>query len=132
MDKNTNYLRRYKEIIEELSKKHNVSIQDIEFMIDFFFITFKRFITNIWMPTIRITNLGTFRPTLGRLDWHIAIKIKYLRKGVKDPDKVRVKLRHYLVVRKRLWNEKLGHNTWKEWKSKLKDDSQKEVQKPRP
>lgn len=130
--RNTNYLLRYEDIIDKLSKKYQVPVEEVKDVIDYFFVTFKENITDPRMPTIKISNLGTFRPTIGRFKWHIrSIRSNYRRKRI-SREAAHSRLAYIWPVYRRLILEKCGHSTWKEWRDMYKhkkDESKKESKK---
>lgn len=120
-ERNTTYLRRFDKIIKNLSEKHGVDEDEIRGMIDHFFFTLKRFITDPRMPTIKITNFGTLKPSIGKLNWQIKNAVKQLRKNPDDPTRLHTKIRHLWAVKQRLIKEKNKEETWKEWRNKKID-----------
>lgn len=113
-------MKRFRPIIQKLSDDTDVPVKDIEEMIDVFFETMKRYITDPRMPSIKITNFGTFKPKLGKINWHIKRTITFIRSGVVK-DWHRPKIKHLWQIRRRLMDEKKGVLTWKSWRNKKLD-----------
>lgn len=116
MDRNTKYLRRFDEDIKELSEELELGEEETREVIDEFFIDMKSMITDSRMPTIKITNFGTFKPSIGKLNWQMRSALRAYRDG-KIPRKRAVdKITHLWAIKQRLIKEKNGKNTWKDWK----------------
>ena len=62
------YLEPFKEVINELSKKHRIESKYIEIMVDDFFKNLRSWVSDPRMPTIKITHFGTFYPSLGQIN----------------------------------------------------------------
>ena len=120
-ERNIAYLRRYKKIITKIATKHGLKDTTVERMVDGFFVSMKKSITDKRMPTIKITNFGTFKPSVRKLNWQIYAAIKHLRRGAKDETKPRNKIKNLWAVKQRLMKEKKGEITWKEWRHKKID-----------
>lgn len=122
MEKNsTAYLKRFDGIIRNLSKKHGVSEEELTLIIDRFFLLLKSWVTDLRMPTIKITNLGTFKPSLKKIDNHIRKSICKIREGHPKSDMYRKRVSVLWQVRRRLKDEINGVVTWKEWRNKKLD-----------
>src|SRR5688572_14192637 len=81
MAKNTSSLARFNEVFKKLAEKHGVSETLVSDIIDHFFQTLIKFITDPRMPTIKIMHFGTFRPKIGKIEWQIRSIIKHYRKA---------------------------------------------------
>lgn len=117
MERNTRYLHRFRDIIETVAKRQNIDSKDLEEMIDHFFRTMKSFIVDPRMPSIKITNFGTFKPTIGKLNKHIRLSLTSIRESRKV-EHCKAKIKHLWQVRRRLVDERNGGITWKEWRNK--------------
>lgn len=116
MEKNTNYLRRYNNQIEEIEKLVGVNRDKIIEIIDDFFVDLKSKITDPRMPTVKITNLGTFKPSIGLLNWQIKSALRAYRGGKIERDRAVSKITHLWAIKQRLIKEKSGEETWSDWK----------------
>lgn len=124
MARNTSYLRRYKDILEEIAEENDMKSEEIERIVDHFFITLKKLITDWRMPKIQITNFGTFKPSIGRIDFVIKTTFRYFKRGNIPRERLVSKIKQIWGVKQRLIKEDLGHLTWNEWKSK--EDAEKQ------
>jgi len=115
------YLQRYKDIIDKIGKTYGMSSEDIEGLIDHFFLTIKKFITDPRMPKIQITNFGTFRPAIGKINWHLKIGFHHYRRGNIDRNRMVDKVKQLWPIRRRLMRESKGESTWMEWRNLNKD-----------
>lgn len=129
MVRNTAYLGKFKGIIKALADQFNVSEEYVEDLIDNFFLTLKKFITDPRMPTVKISKWGTFKPTLGKLNWAIGTTLFHMSQDRGDRDKMFKKIRVVQHVKERLLREKAGELTWKEWKNKTIEDLEAEGKK---
>ena len=129
MVRNTNYLRRFEDEITELSNKHGVSKQDVSDMIDSFFADFKQSIIDPRMPTVKITNLGTFKPTIGKINWQIRNSFRHYRAGRVSRETMVSRIQYLWPIKQRLMKEKAGISTWKEWRDKYKNNDSKKEEK---
>lgn len=111
------YLRRFKPIIQKIAGKYGMEEKDMEEMVDHFFRTMKSYITDPRMPSIKITNFGTFKPTVGKLNKQIGISERHIKLG-RVIEKSEAKIKHLTLIKERLDQEKAGMITWKEWRSK--------------
>lgn len=123
MEKNTIYLQRFDKQIKEIAESKGLSNSEVRDLIDRFFRSFKNKITDPRMPTIKITNLGTFRPTISRLDYQIKRYIAMIRSGRvnKSEQLYKDKINHLWKIKQRLIKEASGEETWKEWRNKQLD-----------
>ena len=132
-ERSTTYLQRYSEIIKIISESCGIPIKDVEEMIDYFFFTFNKFITDPRMPKIRISNLGTFKPTIGKINKNLWHGFKYYRLGLFSREKMVQRIQAVWEIRERLKKENRGIHTWKEWRDKYKtvknNEGKKESQK---
>lgn len=117
MERNITYLQRFRKGLEGIANKHELNKDEIDEIIDHFFQTMKKFVTDPRMPTIKVTNLGTFKPSIGKLNWQIRAAIKQIRAG-KPPEKLKKKISRLWSVKQRLIKEKRGDCTWKKWRDK--------------
>lgn len=121
MAKSSNYLQRHEKAIEEIAEKYGIETKEAEELIDQFFLDMKSSITDERMPTIKITNLGTFGPSMGKLEWQRKHASYHLKKGEcteSKKEKLKEKITKLQVVKERLEKEKRGEETWKEWRNK--------------
>lgn len=133
-ERNTNYLKRYSEIINTISETLGIPVKDVEEIIDYFFFTFKVFITDPRMPKIKISNLGTFKPTVGKIKKNLWHAFKYYRLGTFPRERMVMRVQAVWEIMKRLQKEAKGEHTWKEWRDKYKNknESKKESKKQSP
>jgi hypothetical protein len=125
MKRNTTYLQRFESIISELSSKHDLDEEEITDLVDYFFVTMNKFITDPRMPTIKISNFGTFKPSIGKLDWQMKNANYHLLQGKIAEDKLLSKIDTLQIIKDRLIRESNGDETWKEWKDKKIDNNAK-------
>lgn len=121
MPKNTNYLHRYDKLLTKLAEKHGIKKEELILIIDHFFLTMKGFITDWRMPTIKITNVGTFKPKIGKINFVLKTSYRYFRKGYITAEKISSKIKEVWPVKQRLIKESLGIETWRDWRNKEKD-----------
>lgn len=121
MAKNIHFLDRYKEIITTLAEKFDLTYEEVFEIIDHFFITLKKFLTDVRMPTIKISKWGTFKPSIGWINWYIQRALWHMSRDQGDRDKMFRKIRVVQRVKDRILQEKQGVNTWKTWKN-LKEE----------
>jgi len=124
MAKNFTYLRRFSDIIDSLSAKYDISKEDIEDIIDHFFKTFNKLITDFRMPKIQITNFGTFKPTIGKVNWFLKNSFHRFKFGHIDKDKLRERIKRVWFIKQRIIKEKNGGSTWNNWKDLKKEDAE--------
>lgn len=122
MAKSTNYLKSLNDVLKEVSEKHEISIEDLKDLLDHFFKTFKYFIEDPRMPTIKITNLGTFKPNLSKINYHIRRQILRFKKSGGNADRLKIKIKKLWPIRDRLIAESKGKITWLEWRNKKLDN----------
>lgn len=119
MIKSSSYLRLLKNEISELSKKHGFDENwFVENIIDDHFLTLKEFIEDPRMPIIKITNLGTFRPKLNRINWKIRMILKAVHEKRYSREEGLKKITKIWKVRNRLIAENNNINTWSKWKKR--------------
>lgn len=124
MKKNTSYLQKFDSIIKDISTDNDLSEEDCKELIDFFFQTFKSFLTDTRMPQIKISNLGTFKPSLGKIDWQIGNAEMHIRNDQQPLERFKSKVNYLSIIKERLIAEANGEETWKEWRNKkLKKDA---------
>lgn len=116
--KNTGYLRKLNSVIDDLSKEHELPREEIEDYLDHFFKTLKTFIEDERIPKIQITNFGTFRGSPGKINFVIRYWIKMYRRGNLDRQKLNEKISKIWKIKQRIISEKMGKETWKEWRKK--------------
>lgn len=118
MTKSSNYLKKLKPVLKELSEKYDLTEDEVDEILDHFFMTLKKYMGHSTMPTIKITNFGTFRPTVSRINWQIGIAFTMMRKGMRNRLHVENMIRRLWPIKQRLIQEKRGVYTYKEWKNK--------------
>ena len=128
MVKNTPYLDRFKDTIKDLSAEFGIAEEDIREIIDHFFLTLKKFITDIRMPTIKISMWGTFKPTIGKINWGIDQTLYHMNLEHGDREVMFRKIRRIQRIKERLLQEKGGKSTWKLWRNKTEEDLEAENQ----
>lgn len=121
--KSLSYLKRLNKEIKTVSEETGLTEDHINDIVDDFFKTKKKFITDPRMPKIQITNWGTFKPALGKINWQIRTAVYYFKKGNINRNKLNAKIRKLWPVRNRLIIEKNGGETWKQWRSKKIEDA---------
>ena len=116
--KNTNYLQKFDPILKEISEEYDIEMENLIKIIDYFFLTFKSYITDTRMPTIKITNFGTFKPSIGKLEWQMNIANFHIKNGTDNEDKLSKKMKYLSIIKDRLEKEREGKGTWKQWRNK--------------
>lgn len=118
MIRSTSYLKKLRPKTELIGKEHDVSPEEIEDMFDHFLQTLKEMIGDPRMPKIKISNWGTYQPSIGKINWQIRRKFYDYRNGSITRDQLRQRISELWPVKQRLIKEKLGHETWPEWRYK--------------
>lgn len=121
--KSTAYLKRLNSTLDEVSEKHEISKGDLEEILDDFFLTFKKFVTDETMPSILITNFGSFRPGIGKINWNLKNAFYKYRRGWLDKERLRKRIRTTWPIKQRLIQEKLGKLTYKEWRKRYLENA---------
>lgn len=116
--KSTSYLQKFEETLDEISKSYDIEKDELIKILDNFFLTLKSFITDSRMPTIKITNFGTFKPSVGKLDWQINIANYHIKNGTNNHTKLSKKIEYLTIIKNRLKSESEGEETWTEWRNK--------------
>ena len=114
-------IKKFEPELNRLGVKHNLTKSEIEFILTCFFDDLKSFITDVRMPKIKITNLGTFAPSIAQIN-RVLYKSFYWRAlGRKSEDKLRILIKKVWKIRRRLQEEKKGRVTFAEWHGKSQD-----------
>lgn len=113
-----NYLKRLDKEIKTIAEENGLKEDEVYEIVDEFFKTKKKFITDPRMPRIQITNWGTFKPSIGKIYWQIKTAIYYYKTGAISREKLNDKIRKLWPVRNRLIKEKNKQSTWNSWKNK--------------
>lgn len=116
--KNTGYLRKLNSVVDDLSKNHNITKAEVEDLLDHFFKTLKTFVEDERIPKIQITNFGTFRASPAKINFVIKHWIAMYKRGNLDREVLNAKISKIWKVKQRVISEKLGKETWKEWRRK--------------
>jgi len=116
----TTFLKKLEPELKQIAKEHKLTDLELEEIIDYFFITLKAMIEDERLPKIQITNFGTFRPTIGKLNFDLNKSFFYMHRGSYDRDKLIAKVKKLWPVRQRLAKEGRGEETWKLWSKKKK------------
>lgn len=118
MARSTSYLKRVYDVVTQLSEEYDVTEEEVEIILDHFFRTQKELIADARMPKIQITNLGTFKPTIGILNWQLRKTLHLYREGTIERDVAVKRISHLWPIKQRLIKEKQGCETWREWRDK--------------
>lgn len=122
----TEYLFKFKDKFKEVCEKHGFSEEEGSEIVDSFFWDLKESISDPRMPSIMLTNFGSFRPTLGKIRWKITNAIQQYREGRYTREITCNVIRRYWEVRNRLILEKyFNRYTHKEWSRKKIDKNAK-------
>ena len=116
--KSTGFLIKHRDTIKELCEKHEIEQEVLEDIIDNFFADFKKFITDPRMPKIQITNFGTFKVSVGKINWFLKVSFFHFKIGNIDRENIIKRIKRVWPVKQRLIKEDNGKETWKEWKNK--------------
>jgi nucleoid DNA-binding protein len=116
--KNISYLQRLDADIDLLAKKHEIDKEELKQTIDHFFMTMSEFIQDERMPKIFIKNLGTFKPTPGKINQILRKAFKQYRENKIPREQLVKKIKETWPVKQRLIQERNGEVTWKEWRKK--------------
>jgi hypothetical protein len=124
--KNFNYLRKLKNELEEVSKKHDIDIELLKTLIDEMFYDIRVLIVSPKMPVVTLSSFGTFRPSFFKINFLLARKLRFLRNRKKfETQRViqatKKEISRYWAVKQRYIAERRGIRTWKCW-SDLGDD----------
>lgn len=71
------------------------------------------------MPTILISNFGTFKPSYAQIGRSLSRMVNSYRLGTTTAEKLREQVKRLWPIRKRLQKEKKGIATWREWRNKI-------------
>ena len=119
--KNTSYLRRIEPELKQIAKDHNLEKEQLEELVDEFFIILKSYLEDPRMPRVKLTNFGTFKPSLGKINHDIRRSMLRYRAGLLKKELLIEKIKKLWPIRNRLINEWNGVHTWEEWKNKKLD-----------
>lgn len=114
----TAYLKRLDVELKKIQKDNEISYDDLEDIIDDFFSIMKEFIEDPRMPKVQITNFGTFKPSLGKINFDIRRGIYKYRAGHLEKQFLIERIQRLWPIRNRIILEKSGVRTWHEWKHK--------------
>ncbi len=117
MAKDIHFLDRYKDIVGSLARKFDLSEAEVIEIIEHFFLTLKKYLMDVRMPTIKISKWGTFKPSIGLIDFNIKRTLWHMSEDRGDRDSMFKRIRLIQRVKDRLLQEKKGINTWKRWKN---------------
>lgn len=112
------YLKKLRPILNRVGKKHNITIEEGEFIIHSYFKSIRDKLFDARMPTVHIPCFGVVRPRLGLIYKSIKQSIAWHKKGATTRDYIDAKIKYLWAVRKRLLDEKFGIETWSKYKSK--------------
>lgn len=115
---NISYLRRIEPELKKIAKDHGLEKENLEEMIDDFFLIFKSYLEDPRMPKVQLTNFGTFKPSLGKINHDIRRTMKRFRAGLTSREVLCEKIERLWPIRNRLINEWNGVHTWSDWKNK--------------
>lgn len=116
------FIKPVQESFDKTCKEFDIRAEDMEDILDSFFTTFKNTLEDPRLPTIRITNLGTFKTTIPKLNFYIKSAISRYRKGDMSYEDCKRKVQWMWTVRNRLKKERSGGVTYPEWKKESKLD----------
>lgn len=116
--KNISYLRKIEPELKKIAKDHNLEKEQLEELVDEFFITLKGFMEDPRMPRIKLTNFGTFKPSLRKINHDIRRSMIRYRAGLLKREFLVDKIKRLWPIRNRLINEWNGVHTWDEWKNR--------------
>ena len=118
------YLDQFEGELNRISVKYSVPVKEIRFIVDDFFERLKSWVVSPKMPTIKISNFGTFKPDKGQLTRSLKRMFKTYKLGYTKPETLSDHIKKLWPIVKRLQKEARKENTWKEWKNlKLIKDS---------
>lgn len=116
--KSISYLRRIEPELKKIAKDNDLEKEELEQLIDEFFVVLKGFLEDPRMPKIQLTNFGTFKPSLRKINQDLRRGMARYRAGLLSKEFLVEKIHRLWPIRNRLINEKRGVHTWKEWKDK--------------
>ncbi len=119
--KNTNYLRKIEPELKKIAKDNGLEKEQLEELIDEFFIDLKGFMEDPRMPKVHLTNFGTFKPSLGKINQDIRRTMRRFRDGKTTREILCDKIQRLWPIRNRLIREWNGENTYDEWRKKKVD-----------
>lgn len=113
------YLNGFEGELNRISVKYSVPVKEIRYIVDDFFERLKGWIVSPKMPTVKISNFGTFKPDKSQIVRSLKRMIKTYRLGYTPPETLRRHIMKLWPIRKRLQKEERKQNTWKKWKNML-------------
>lgn len=111
------FFKKYEKFFNKLSVKYSVTVPQIKEIIELFFIDFKKAMCSPLLPKLKITGLGSFIPTLGRVKERFRMKFYWYRKGVISKENIKEFIRTHWPVYNRLKQEKEKMITWDFWRN---------------
>lgn len=125
------YLEKYRDRLSKVIENHDVNEEELQEIVDYFFETLREYITDRRMPKIQITNFGTFKPTIGMMNWWIQRELWFYKMGYSDRERVVDKITHLWIIKQRLIKEKNGEATWEYWRKNTMEQIIKDEQERR-
>lgn len=117
------FLSRYPGLVKKLAEEYEVDEQEVVQALGHYFVALKDCITDWRMPAIKIPEVGTFAPTLGKLNWYIKRCIYNYRLGYITKKQVDDRIKSVWPIRERLKEEKTftlqttaQEATWYRWR----------------
>ena len=111
------YLKKLRPILNKVGKKHGITIEEGEFIVDCFFRSFKKAITDPRVPRVMLPMFGTFQPKINYIYRSLRASFRFYRKGGLTTEYIVARVKRIWPVRNRLIEEQQSKETWKLWKS---------------
>ena len=118
LHKSTKYLENIPEIVQDVVKEKSVSKLDIEEIMDSVFFVMREEIDSHRAPKVVIPYLGTFRPSLKKVNNKIWEAIIKFRINIWPRKRTVIQIALFWKIRNRLIHEKRGKQTFREWQHK--------------
>lgn len=110
------YLKKLQPILNRVGKRHNIPINEGEFILGWLFKSFRNALTDPRMPKVMLPNIGTFKVTVTNLYRSLRRSIQWHRHGATTRKYINNRIAYLWAVRNRLLKEANGEITWKEHK----------------
>lgn len=112
------YLRKLRPILNKVGKKHGITVEEGELIIDEFFKSFKNAINDPRIPKVKFPCFGTFKPKRSFIYRSLKASIYFHRLGGSTREYINARVKRLWPVRNRLIEEERGGYTYLKWKKK--------------
>lgn len=123
VDYDVRFLAKYPGLVKELAERYELSEQEVTQIVGHYFVALKDSFTDWRMPIIVIPQIGSFLPSLGKINWYIKRCLHNYRLGYITKEKLDQRIKSVWPIRGRLKKEKTFTSTtqaddatWKTWR----------------